>query len=178
MPMLDAESGAGHRPSVRVWFRIGLALLAIALSPFAYRGWNDWREDVRLRDTSLAFMRDVAAGRKDLALRYLANDYRRQVEQDWKAEFDRVWEATGDLSLRVMSVARRDNTAEVRVSVAKSGFAIHPLLHLQRIGRNDWKITRIDDVDVDPRWKRYREQEAEEAATAIADDLAQKLDAE
>lgn len=178
MPMLDAESGAEHRSPGRVWFRIGLALFAIAISPFAYRGWNVWREDDRLRDTSLAFMSDVSAGRKDQALRHLANDYRRQVERDWKADFDRVWEATGDLSLRVMSVTRRDNRAEVRVSVAKSGFSIEPLLHLQRIGNGDWKITGLDDVDVDPRWRRYQEQEAEDAAAAMADDLAQKLEAE
>lgn len=174
----DVDFGAQRPAPGHFWFRLGLALLAIAASPSVYRNWTAWRENDRLRQTSLAFLDDLSSGRKDRALRFLAGDYRQQVERDWKSEFDQAWQATADLSLRVLSVSRQDNAAEVRVSIAKDGFSIEPLLHLRRIGPGDWKITQIDHVAVDPRWQRYQDQEAADAAEKIAEELTQKLGVE
>ena len=173
-----AQTGAEESPVGGWLFRIGLVLLAIVAAPFLYRGLLAWRADGAARATAESFFQALADNRKNAAFELLAADYRRQVEQDWQPGFDDSWQKSDGLTIRTLKSAVTNDRAEVQVSISKGGFSIKPRLKLQRLAAGGWRITEITQADVDPRWKRYQDQEAQQADESAAQELQQQLGAE
>ncbi len=172
-----AQTAAEESPVGGWLFRIGLALLAIVAAPFLYRGILHWRADDAARATAESFFQALADNRKSDAFQLLASDYRRQIEQDWQPGFNDSWQKSDGLTIRTLQSAVTNDQADVQVSISKDGFSIKPRLKLQRSPVGHWRIMEITQADVDPRWKRYQEREAEQADESTARELQQQLDA-
>lgn len=167
---LDAEARPSSWP---LWFAI--VCLAIVAIPYLDQALTAWNEDQRVRGTVVGFFDEVARGRRDAALDYLSDQYRSEIRAGWSPTFDQHWRPTEGTTFQILSLKRDATTAEVKVAIIKSTFSLKPTVHLRRLPQNAWRITRIDGVDVDPRWVRSKERESLESEKALADELAKSL---
>jgi hypothetical protein len=156
-----------------VW--LGLFCLAAIALPSVIRGISAWRDDDSQREVAVRFFRELADGHREAALSCLSKEYRSALSAQPHSTLSQPWAPTEDVTVQVMSVKAQTDGADVQVSLAKSGFTLKPTVHLQRMKDQSWRITRIDGVDVDPRWHRRQEREAQEAEEQLADELAEKL---
>jgi|GEM_PF-6115043 len=168
MSLFVADPATEDRPAGLMLFRCGLILFAVACTPIVFRGVAALWDDDSVRSVAVGFLRAVSAGRKADALGYLSDEYRDQVAADWQPGFDQVWQPTENVSVQILSVVMQDDTAAVRVSVSKDGYAIRPVIHCQRNASDEWRITRLEGVAIDPRWQRFQAQAADES---LADEL-------
>lgn len=175
MSVTNASGAEASRPpaSWPVWLGI-FCLVAIAV-PSIVRGISAWQDDDQQRDVAVRFFREMAAGHRETALSCLSKEYRSSLTAQPHSSLSKPWAPTEDVTVQVMSVKAQTDGADVQVSLAKSGFTLKPIVHLQRMKDQSWCITRIDGVDVDPRWLRWQEREAQEAEEHLADELAEKL---
>ena len=154
---------------------LGLVCLAVAAAPQILEGLSAWRTDDVLRKTVGDFFEEVALGRKDAALAYLSDEYRSAIQPGGFPADDQPWQPSDEFSSRILSVRQSSTTAEVQIALAKSGFSLKPTVHLRRLPDHSWRITRIEGVDVDPHWTRWKARELQEAEESLAEELAEKL---
>ena len=75
------------------------------------------------------------------------------------------------MSYRVHHVEMDGDVARVQMWMDKDGFVLEPVFHLRRTKSSSWKIDRIENLKVDPRWHDIQEERARKADEAVNNEL-------
>ncbi len=175
MSDLSPAIAAGEPRPGRWPMWLGFACLALAVAPYLSRSLSAWRAESVLRKTVADFFEAISLGRKDAALALLSDEYRNAILIGGGSSWNQPWEPTGETSSRVLSVRQSSSAAEVCLAITRQGFSLKPTVHLSRLTDASWRITRIEGIDVDPRWTRWKAREAQEAEEALADEITERL---
>jgi hypothetical protein len=79
------------------------------------------------------------------------------------------------MNYRVHHVVLDGDAARVQMWMDKSGFVLEPVFHLRRTETSSWKIERIENLKVDPRWHDIQEERAKIADQSTRDELSKAL---
>lgn len=154
---------------------LGFACLALAVAPYLSRSLSTWRVESVQRKTVADFFEAISLGRKDAALAFLSDEYRNAILISGNSSWNQPWEPTGETTSRILSVRQSSSAAEVCLAITKQGFSLKPTVHLSRQPDSSWRITRIEGIDVDPRWTRWKAREAQDAEEALAEEITERL---
>jgi hypothetical protein len=80
-----------------------------------------------------------------------------------------------DFDYTVHDVEIRGDRAVAVVRVEKENFRIEPRLYLVRNDASRWKIDRIENLEVDPRWLDLLDEFERREGEQLAEELAERL---
>jgi hypothetical protein len=152
-----------RRIAVAILFLAGAALIALGV-----RNQLRQREAV---DVVNAFLTAIQKGDRDAALACLQTGPgggSTLASSDFP-----LWTPAPDVSCRVTELEIDGDTARAKVRIERDGFVLEPTLHL--VHDSSWKIARIDDLKIDPRWLEMQREAARLQGERHAGELQRAL---
>lgn len=151
---------------------IGLIGLGLSLIVYGVQSWLDHRAAARVAKTFLQALRD---GDRELALSQLSTAQRQAVEDRTDHANSSFWSPEPEMNFRLMQTQIDGDTAFVQYWINKNGFVLKPIFHLRRNETRSWKIVRIENLQIDPRWLDLENERARQAGENLANELAKAL---
>lgn len=136
------------------------------------QGWLDRRAAVQVVNGFLTAVRD---GDREAALTHLEAERRAEVEAAFQTSADGPWPPMAGIAWRINELEIEGSTARAKMFIEKDSFIVEPVVHLVRTSTSSWKITRIEQLAVDPRWIDLRKEAARAQGDQTARELAEAL---
>lgn len=155
--------------------RMGVPLLVIAGLALVVFGGQRWLDNRAAAGVVKTFVAALVSGDREVALLQLSAEQRQNVEEKTGGADAAFWAPAPSMSYRVHHVELNGDTALVQMWMDKDGFVLEPVFHLRRTETSSWKIDRIENVKVDPRWHDIQKERARLADEAVKDELSEKL---
>jgi len=155
--------------------RAAIALLVVLggwLIVVGIQGGIEKRRALRVVDGFLEAVRD---GDRDVAYSFLEADRRAEFEARWSNGGSPFGKPTAGFSWRVNALEIKGNDARAQLFIEKDGFVLEPVIHLVRTPTTSWKIRRIDNLRVDPRWEDIQRELSRKDGEATARELQDAL---
>lgn len=154
---------------------LGSGILILAAGLLIGLGLQRWLDHRAAADAVESFLDAVRKGERDRALSLLAPDQRVVVERRIRQGARPFQIPERSVRLRIRQVQISGDRAQVHLRIEKSGFGIEPIIHLQRSPADRWKIARIENLRIDPRWERRQRERARSEGRELADELSEVL---
>lgn len=164
---MTADRGSFGRPI--------LALLCASLllggGALLVRGWQRSRLEADVERVARAFLEAVRDG-DALSAHALLDDASREKHAKRVATFN--WPATPEARVRVRSITFLDDEAVAETRIYHDGFELLPVLHLRRF-ESEWRITRIRDLAVDPKWDKLLDRARDQRDRNVSRELEWRM---
>ena len=121
-----------------------------------------------------SFIAAVLQGDREAMLSHLTPELRSKVETGGGESWTHLVPQLG-VRCRLRAVELVGIDAAVPLRLEKDGFRIEPVLHLRRREPGVWQITRIDKIDIDPRWLDLQREHARIENEKLARELTEAL---
>jgi hypothetical protein len=148
---------------------IGAGLLVIAI------GVQRWFDAHAAETVVHQLMNAINAGDRQAVLALLHSDRRRLVEMRTDYERNDPWTRQVGVTYRIQQLDITGDNAVVRLSIAKGGFEIHPAVYLRRGQTTRWKIERLDNLQVDPRWLSLQRRRVRQESERLTEQIQNAL---
>lgn len=122
-----------------------------------------------------AFMTALIEGDRATLLSLLPPESRAALEHDDADEHQLEWVSEPGVRCRIHHVQVQGAQAEARLWIEKNGFTLKPLLRLRRSGTRVWKISGVDDLQVDKRWNDLQRERGRIDGEQLARELTDAL---
>ena len=148
---------------------IAAGLLVIAI------GVQRWFDAHSAENVVHQLMSAINAGDRQAVLALLHTDRRKLVEMRNEDERKGPWHQQVGVAYRIQQLDVTGDVAVVRLSIAKDGFEIHPAVYLRRGQTTRWKIDRLDNLQVDPRWLSLQRTRARQEGERLTEQIQNAL---
>jgi len=150
------------------------ALIAAGLLVIAI-GVQRWFDAHSAETVVHQLMSAVDAGDRQAVLALLHTDRRKLVEMRLDHGQKDPWTRQDGVTYRIQQLDVSGDTAIVRLSIVKDGFKIHPTVYLRRGQTARWKIDRLDNLQVDPRWLSMQRARVRQEGEQLAEQIQNAL---
>lgn len=155
--------------------RLLIAVLVIAGVTLVVFGTQRWLDHRAAGAVATDFVEALRDGDRDAALAQLTAQLRSEVEGNVGGKDSPFWAADAEFSYRIHHVELDGDNALVQLWIDKGGFVLEPILHLQRGETGSWKIERIENLHIDPKWFDLQLERAQLQGKADAVELRKAL---
>ncbi len=83
--------------------------------------------------------------------------------------------AEADAQTEIRTVIVDGATARATMQIERDGFQLRPVLHLRNVPQEGWRVVHVEPVSADPRWEKLRDEHRRLNASAIQNELADRL---
>ena len=138
-------------------------------------GVQRWLDHRAATSVATAFIEALRDGDREAALALLSPEQREAVEEKTGDKDSPFWAANPGMTYRIHHAELDGDTATVQLWIDKRGFVLEPILHLRRGETVSWKIVRIENLHVDPKWLDLQETRARLEGEATSAELSEAL---
>ncbi|QDT99329.1 hypothetical protein [Gimesia aquarii] len=135
-----------------------IALIAMGLFLVVW-GAQRFYDRYKVKQVALEFVKALETGNEN-RIRALLTPEKAELAAKLKQDSQ---ESLEPLDYRFLQVRLTGSTAEARIQIQKTGYAIKPDIHLIKSSTGVWKVSSISQAKVDPLWhdqedRHYREE--------------------
>ena len=150
------------------------ALIAAGLLVIAI-GVQRWFDAHSAENVVHQLMSAIEAGDREAVLALLHAERRQLVEIRADVGQDDPWTRQVGITYRIQQLDVTGDVAVARLSIAKDGFEIHPAVYLRRGETTRWKIDRLDNLQVDPRWLSMQRARVRQEGERLSEQIQNAL---
>ena len=155
--------------------RIMILLLSLVGGYLVVTGVQHWLDRRAATQVLNEFLTAVRDGDRETALAHLEAERRAEVESELQTSGDGTWTPMAGIAWRINELELGEADGYAKLFVEKDGFIVEPIVHLVRTSTSSWKIDRIEQLAVDPRWQALRRDAARKQGDETAHELEKAL---
>lgn len=151
-------------------------IIAVGLFSVAI-GVQRWFDANAAETVVHSLMAAIESGDRAAALALLTPDRRSMVDVPPALEEpENAWEKQQGISYRIRGIEISGDRAVASVTIERDGYILQPTVYLQRGSTARWKVDRVENLQVDPRYLKDRRAYQRQQGERLADKLREALE--
>ena len=150
----------------------GLIIAGMLLVVSGAQKWLDQRAARKVLDSFIVALKE---GDREQALALLDSQQRDDVEAGTRGDNADSWTPHRNLKYRIHHIEISGNRAMAQLWIEKDGFVIQPRVHLIRSETSLWKISHIENLQIDPLWEDVQRELARQSGENLAKEIGEAL---
>lgn len=155
--------------------KLAIVALVIAGAGLVVAGGQKWLDGRSAAKTVRQFMTALRDGDRETVWSLLPPKQKKIAQADHEHGRADKWLPHPGVTYRLHSLEISGAECQARLWIEKNGFVVKPTIHLRRSDTGQWKILRVENLKVDPRWKDLLETRGHIAGEELANELADAL---
>ena len=155
--------------------KLAIGALVIAGAGLIVAGGQKWLDARSAAGTVRQFMTAVRDGDRETVYSLLPPAQKKIAQAADEDGRPNRWLPNPGVSYRLHSLDISGIEGKARLWIEKNGFVIKPTMHLRRSDTGQWKILRIEDLEVDRLWQDLMQTRARITGENLANELTDAL---